>query len=93
MQIYSLADVTLGAAATPLTATSQLCKWFQVVGITVATTARIGDASVTATRGAPLYSGGSQFSPPVADANNPYDLATVNIIGTAGDTVSVIYAV
>jgi hypothetical protein len=93
MNLYTLPDITATGSAQALSATSQPCKWFQVTGVSVASTIRIGGPNVSASRGAIIYGAGSQFAPPVAQFTETYDLMNVYILGTASDTVSVLYAV
>ncbi len=96
MRIYSLPDITLAGFSSPtvLSATSRPCKWFQVNVLTASgANLRIGDSSVSASQGAPMAAGGGQFSPPIAEASNLYDLANEYIAGTLGDTVAVIYGI
>ncbi len=94
MKVASLPDVTLtSSAAQQLSTTSQPCKWFQINGVTVASTIRLAGSNVGASRGAPLFANGGQFSPPIADALNMYDLADVWVAGSTNDVLSVIYAV
>lgn len=75
-----------------------MCKWFQVVGVSIGSiAARVGDSAVrldvtspvTHGRGIPITSGGSQFSPPIASEMAFYDLTTWYVVVATGDTVSV----
>ena len=94
MKVFSLPDVTLASgAAQQLSLTSQPCKWYQVNGVVVTSVVRLADSAVLATAGAPLTAGGGQFSPPIALANEMYDLKDVWAIGTTSDVLSVVYAV
>lgn len=69
------------------------CKWFQVTGVLIAARANVGDAGVTATRGIPVFPGGSQFAPPIALAMEFYDLTSWYLWLDNGDTASVACAV
>ncbi len=96
MQIYSLPDITLEGFDTPtaLNQTTQPCKWFQVTVLAAsAADPRIGDQDVSDARGVPMGAGGGQFSPPIAEASNMYDIGQIYVAGTIGDTLAVIYGV
>ena len=91
MAVHSLASVVLGATAAPLSATSIRANWVQVQGSALTGAARIGDSTVSSTKGAILSStGDSQFFPPLGNAN-AYDLSSIYVLGTASDTLAVTY--
>lgn len=101
MQIVTAPDYTGTGAKVALTTllsgspASQQCKWFQVIGISIgATPARVGDANVSSTQGAPITStGAGQFNPPVAEVMQNYDLSTHYVWVGSGDKVSLSYAI
>lgn len=74
------------------------CKWFQVIGTSIAgVPGRVGDAGVALDvasplslgRGFPIFASGGQFVPPIALAMEFYDLTSWYIVLTNGDTASV----
>ena len=93
MKIYTLADITGTGAVVPLSATSQLCKWFQVTAVSVAVLARMGDSNTSAARGIPILPNGGQFSPPIAAPLDTYDISQCYVYLANGDAVSVAYAI
>lgn len=94
MQLYDAADVTGdGAIHTISSALGGLkyAKWFQVQAVSVGAVAvRVGSASITATRGAVVGPGGSQFAPTVAEMTNFYDLTKIYYLAQVGDQVSIL---
>lgn len=92
MAWHTLADITIAATNTAqaLSATDIVCNYFQINGITVASSVRVGDSNVGAARGAPILASGAQFSPPLANTN-AYNLKYVYVSGTVNDVVSVLY--
>ncbi len=91
MAVHSLPDQTLTASAVALSATSIKACWLQVQGVTLTGAARVGDSLITSSRGAKMLSAGdSQFFPTQGNAN-AYDLSTIYVLGTPGDTVSILY--
>ena len=91
MAIHSLASVVLSTTATPLSATSVRANWVQVQGSALTGAARVGDSTVSSTKGAILSStGDSQFFPALGNAN-AYDLSAIYVLGTASDTLAVTY--
>lgn len=70
------------------------CKWFQAIGITIASIpARLGDSAIdTSGGGFPIGlsgSGSGQFSPPIALAMEFYDLTNIWIIVAVSDVVEI----
>ena len=74
------------------------CKWFQCVGMSIASVpARVGDSGVSLDvlspvsvgEGFAIFAGGSQFSPPIAMMSDFYDLTKWYIIAAPGDIVEV----
>ena len=89
--IHQLSSVVLSTSATPLSATSVRANWVQVQGSALSGAARIGDSTISSTKGAILSStGDSQFFPPLGNAN-AYDLSSIYVLGTASDTLAVTY--
>ncbi len=96
MQIIVPANLsgTGGALTVASAAGVNQCKWFQLVGVTIAAAAsRIGDADVSATQGYPLTAGGGQFFPPVARANAFYDLTQIYFFLNSGDTANLMVCI
>ena len=90
MQLYTIADITPGGFATPLSATSVKAVWINLFAS--GTTIRVGDSSVSATRGVPVSTTGSPTQIPRCDFNQGgYDLSKVYVFGTGGDKVSITY--
>lgn len=89
--IHTLADVTVTATPTALSATSVRAAWVQIQAISISAEIRIGDQNITTTRGSKLLSAlDAQFFPALGVCNS-YDLSTIYIVGTQNDTVSVLY--
>jgi len=101
MKAFSLPDITgtgsLQSTATVFGIQSQPCKWWQfsVVANTSSSTMRVGDSTITSTRGQPVggHSAIGQFSPPIAEDYALYDLKDVYFIVPSGDTASLSYGV
>lgn len=91
MAVQSLADKTLTASAVALSTSSIKAAWVQVQGVTLTGTARVGDANITASRGATLLSAGNAQLFPAQGNANAYDLSTIYVLGTAGNVVSILY--
>lgn len=101
MQPYTPADIVGDGAAHLLSdipgITITHCKWFQFLGISIANSAipgRLGDSNValdvaspaTVGRGITIPQGGGQFCPPIAIAEEFYDLTKWYYILAVGDT-------
>jgi hypothetical protein len=89
--IHTLADVTVSATATAISATSIRANWVLMQGVTISATARIGDSSITTTRGATMGAAKDAVSFPPCGNTNVYDLSTIYVLGTASDKISVLY--
>lgn len=83
-------QVTLGAAATPLATLANQCNWI-VVQNNATHAMRVGDASVTATRGIQLASGspGGSFYQGPKPTGGATNLAQLYVFGTSGDVVDI----
>ena len=91
MALHSIADVTLTATATALSSTSVRCAWVQVQAKSLSAAARIGDSLISTSRGGIInQTGDYQFAPTLGNAN-AYDLSSIYVLGTQGDTVAVLY--
>lgn len=91
--IHSLEDVSATTSTNvALSSTSIQANWVQIQSPTGNTASRIGDGSISATRGATIAGGNSQFFP-AAGVTNPYDLSQIYIRGTTGEKFNVIYNV
>lgn len=95
-------SVTLTAVATPIVAqnatqnSTQLREAFQVLIIqnNSAHSVRIGDATVSATKGLVLGAGSTTTTPPLTIAPHmeySSDLSEFYLFGTAGDLIDVMY--
>ena len=89
--VNTLADVTITATATALSATSIRANWVQIQGKTITAAARVGDSLISSTRGAMIPSANSILLFPSVGNTNCYDLSTIYIIGTANDVAAVCY--
>lgn len=98
--LRTLGDFTGDGSVHPLAAAgdTRTATWLQFIiggapGSTFSTTpTRVGDANISATQGAPIPTGGSQFLPwrkPPESA--PYKLAQVYYLAPVGVSVSVLY--
>lgn len=90
--VHSLPDITSTGALAALSTTSVRAVWVQIQSSisNSASNARVGDGSITASRGAILSPGGAQFFPTCGNANT-YDLSTIFILGQNNDVFEVIY--
>lgn len=97
-------QVTLLATATPIVAqnatqnSTQLREMFQILIVqnNSAHSVRLGDASVSATKGLVLASGSTTTTPPLIIAPHleySSDLSEYFLFGTAGDLIDVMYLV
>jgi hypothetical protein len=93
MVVYTLADITGTGATVALSATSQPCKWFQVTAVSIASSARLGDASTASDRGIPLPPASAQFFPPISEGTINYDLASQYAYIAGSDVISVAYCI
>lgn len=83
-------QVTIGAGVTPVISSGNIsCQWvaFQNNGATNAM--RIGDASISSTRGIKLLAGGAFYQSPPTPKN--FNLAGWYVQGTQGDVIDIIY--
>jgi hypothetical protein len=83
-------QVTIGASATQLSSTVQKCSWFAVQN-NAAHTIRIGDSTVTSSRGTVLLAGpgGGSWQPPLTQPATAFDLSQWYVAGTQNDVVDV----
>jgi len=91
MALVSLADVTISATATKLSATSIKANWVLIYGQALAGAARVGDSSISTTRGGIIPSTNTSLLLPSVGNTNSYDLSAIYILGTANDKAAVIY--
>ena len=91
MAVHSLATVSLTTSAAALSSTSIKANWVQIQGSSLTGAARVGDSTITSSKGAIISStGDSQFFPALGNAN-AYDLSSIYVLGTASDTLAVTY--
>lgn len=84
-------QVTLTGSAQQVSATNIKCKW-AILQNNAAAVMRIGDANVTASRGAAIAASGGSFSVPVSTvATFDTDLSQWYVIGTATQVLDVVY--
>lgn len=93
MQLHTPADITGDGSAHTLASIPGLnvtaARWWQFKTISIASTAaRIGDSGVSATQGVPVGIGEAQFSPPISQPFDPYDLNQIYYLLQSGDTAS-----
>jgi hypothetical protein len=91
MTIISIADITPGGTATPLAANNINAVWVQLVA--TGTSARVGDANVGSGRGIKLPAGVPVILPRCSFTQGGYNLASINVYATGGDSISVIAGV
>ena len=90
----TLADIT-GTGAAVQVQSSGTARWVLFVAPTTnSAVVRVGDSSVSTTRGAPMAAGGSVFYPPittqVGDQKQPlYNLSAIYVYIANGDKVSI----
>jgi hypothetical protein len=104
MNPYTPQDYTGTGAAVTIASILGIkrCRWFQVVGVTIANAsipARVGDSGValdvsspvTRGKGFPIPSSGGQFAPPLSDpmASGAYNLENWYIVVATGDIVGI----
>ena len=82
-------QVTIGAAATQVSTVNIYCNWVAFQNNTTADAMRIGDSTVTASRGIKLLAGGSFFTPPLAQPAATTNLATWYVQGTPSDVIDI----
>ena len=85
----TLPDVTTTGAATAITTAPTYAKW--VMFTSNSQPSRLGDANVTASRGAGIASGQTVVWPPLPDPNDKYRLDQIFAFITGGGTLSVTY--
>lgn len=93
MAIHTL-QVTLGASATPLTTTDTFARWV-VIQNNAANSMRVGDSTVTSTKGILLASGSPGGSVTLPEEHTPsttYDLSQIYILGTNTQLADVLWA-
>ena len=93
--VNTIADVTVAATRAALSSTSVRAAWVNIQASKSggnSAVVRVGDVNVTTARGGivPVAIGSSLLLPPCGNAN-AYDLNGIYVIGTANDTISVIY--
>lgn len=96
MKIYTLADITANGNAQQVSTVSQPCKWIRAQGVVVAGalgSARVGDSSVSVTRGIPITTTLPVDVAPISQFPDVYDLIDLYVIGTNNDKISITYAV
>jgi len=83
-------QVTLGAAATPMATVATQCNWITIQN-NATHAMRLGDFTVTATKGIQLASGspGGSFYQGPKPTGGATNLAQFYVFGTAGDVVDV----
>lgn len=93
MLVVSIADITGNAAAQQLSATVVQARFVTVKAPSTNTgTVRVGDSSVSATRGHPLLKNESYtFCLDGADNAQLYNLNQLYVFAGASDTLSIIY--
>ena len=82
-------QVTIGASATQVSASSLNCKWVVFQDNTAADSMRIGDANVSTTRGVKLVAGASFFIPTKPEPG-AINLQNFYVAGTNGDVLDVV---
>lgn len=96
-QPVSIADITGNSAAQQISATAVNARWVLIIALSANSAAvRVGDSSVSATRGAQVVAGGGLFLPALPpNSNSPrqntYDLSKIYFYGVSPDAISVIY--
>ncbi len=101
MQIYDAADVTGDGSRHTLASVfgfaagaTARAKFILVQAVSVSSTsARVGSASISTTRGQPVNNGGAQFEPPIAQGVDFYDLQNIYYLAANGDTLAISYGI
>lgn len=78
--------VGAGAAAAPISATPASARQIQFA-VTGSGTVRLGDSTVTASKGIPVVAGGADFWPPLG--NERYELERIYYYVPSGATLSI----
>jgi hypothetical protein len=93
--VHSLPDLTATTGTlVPLSATSQKATWVSIqAGPTSTANARVGDSSITSTRGGIITMGSGYFFYPTAGNTREYDLSNIYVLGTTGDKFAILYDV
>lgn len=98
MQPTNLPKITGDGSVHPISATSQLAKWVQIVAEVVgssATPIRVGGSGVSSTEGIPLgATTAAMFFPQNPyDPMDLYDLGQMKYYAASGDSFSVMYGI
>ncbi len=95
MKVHTLPDITCDGNPNPVSAESQLCRWFQVTAVSIASTpARVGDEHTTTARGVPVSVGNPFIAwPSDASETELFDLKDVFTAGASNDKLSVVFAI
>lgn len=108
MQFLTPPDITGDGAVHTLASITGLnatkCKWFQFLGISIASSAvpgRLGDASIsldvaspaTSGRGIIIPAGGGEVAYPIALMSDLYDLTAIYYVLAVGDKAQIAVAV
>lgn len=93
MAIQTLADITPGGVAVPLSGTAgQLATWVRISAPSANSgDVRFGDLNVSASRGAIIPKGTSVDLPRMAFAQGMYDLTKIFVFATSTDKASVTF--
>lgn len=95
MQLFTIADITPGGTATPLTSVKgTLAVWVTLTAAKGnANPIRVGDSKVSATRGAAVNAGDINpiYLPRCDFTQQGYDLSKVFVFGSGSDSVSITY--
>lgn len=89
--VNTIADVVLTTTATKLSSTSVRANWVLLSGKALAGAARVGDSSISTSRGGVIPTTSSTLLFPPSGNTNAYDLSTIYALGTANDTLAVCY--
>ena len=92
--IISAADIT-GNGASHVLQASVSARWVQIINVTGnSAVVRIGDSSVSSTRGAAIAVGGGLMLPPIPSTSSTamyYNLGTIYYYAANGDKISLIW--
>ncbi len=94
--VKTITDVTaITGTPVPLQSAGASVKacWVQIQSASGNSSARVGDAAISSTRGGLIDSGGSYQFIPTAGNANIYDLNAIYILGASGNTFPVVYGV
>jgi hypothetical protein len=90
--MVNLADISGAGTTAALSATNITARWVDFVA-TGTGTARIGDSTVSASKGIPISAGSGYTTPPMNDSHGspPYSLGALYAYVPSGCTLSVAY--